>query len=136
MSAPPKAPKPRPPFPRDGLDIKPRAARLPLSRTGHYHKPLKTKFRLYGFDYRRIARAGDIAIYEQTFRGNTDSAAFEVINVQRHDGLEIKGKYYPPAEFYPHSESWGLSGWTYTEKEDAFGKLRELVSLKVGRRPC
>ena len=93
----------------------------------HSYKPLQTRFRHDGFDYRQIAREGNAAIYEQTSKGNEDSAAFEVIRIRQREGFEIDGRFVDPAEIYPNSEAWGVDGWTIQDKDAAFHKLREVV---------
>jgi hypothetical protein len=99
---------------------------------GHAYKPLPTQFRHHEFDYRQIAREGDGAIYEQTWKGNEQSAAFEVIRIRKREGFQIDGRFVGPAEVYPNSEAWCVDGWTYTEKEAAFRKLREVVGRRWG----
>ena len=42
------------------------------------------------------------------------------------EGFEIAGRFVEPAEVYPKSEAWELDGFTITDKEAAFAKLREL----------
>jgi hypothetical protein len=37
------------------------------------------------------------------------------------------GRVIEPGEVYPRSESWGVDGFTVTDKEAAFAKLRELA---------
>jgi hypothetical protein len=92
----------------------------------HSYKPLPSRFRHDRFDYRQIHRKGDFAIYQQTWRGKQDSAAFEVIRVRRRDGFEINGRFVQPAEIYPNCEAWGVDGFTLTDKDAAFAKLREI----------
>jgi hypothetical protein len=97
----------------------------------HSYKPLPTRFRHDGFDYRQIAREGNAAIYEQTWSGCADpSVCYELIRVKRREGFQIGGRFVEAAEVYPNSESWGLSGWTYTEKEAAFRKLRKIMNVR------
>ena len=91
----------------------------------HSHKPLELRFCHDGFDYRRIARKGQAAIYEQSHMGRV--LAYEVIRIRRRDGFSIQGKYIEPAEVYPRSEAWGMDGWTVRDKDAAFDKLREVA---------
>ena len=56
----------------------------------HSYKPLPTRFKRDEFDYRQVAREGNAAIYEQTWKGNEDSAAFEVIRIRQREGFEIE----------------------------------------------
>jgi hypothetical protein len=95
----------------------------------HSYKPLPTRFRRDGFDYRQIAREGNAAIYEQRWTGCPNpSVCFEVIRIRRREGFQIAGRFVEPAEVYPRSESWGVDGFTLTDKEAAFQKLREIVA--------
>ena len=94
----------------------------------HSYKPLPKEFRHNGFDYRQIARIGDAAIYEQKWFGcSNPSVAYELIRVRRRDGFWIKGRFIEPAEIYPNSEAWGTDGFTFTDRDAAFAKLRELA---------
>jgi hypothetical protein len=95
----------------------------------HSCKPLKTHFRKNGFKYRQIAREGDLAIYEQKWAGCADpSVCYEIVRIRRHEGFMIGGKFVEPSETYPHSEAWGDQGWTLTDKDAAFAKLRDLAA--------
>src|SRR5437773_1362154 len=128
MSVPPKQAKHPPAFSRDGFEIKKSASAGRTTKKGHSHRPLPTQFRHDGFFFRQIAREGDFATYEHRWAGCPEpSVCYEVVRIERREGLEIKGKYYPPAEVYPKSEAWGTDGWTYTDKDAAFARLREIV---------
>jgi len=95
----------------------------------HFYKPLPLQFRHDGFDYRQIAREGNGAIYEQRWMGCPNpSIAYEVIRIRRREGFEINGRVVQPAEVYPKSEAWGVDGFTLTDKDAAFAKLRQLAS--------
>jgi hypothetical protein len=50
-----------------------------------------------------------------------------VIRVKQREGFEINGRFIPPGEVYPASKLWGTDGFTITDKNAAFGKLRELA---------
>jgi hypothetical protein len=93
----------------------------------HSYKPLASRFRRDGFDYRQIAREGNAAIYEQRWTGYAEpSVCYEIIRVKRREGFEIAGRWIPPAEVYPNSEAWGVDGFTVTDKDAAFAKLRQM----------
>jgi hypothetical protein len=97
------------------------------SAKGHSYKPLPTRFRRDGFDYRQIAREGDAAIYEQHWTGRAEpSVCYEVVRIRRRDGFQIDGRFVEAAEVYPNSEAWGVDGFTVTDKDAAFAKLREI----------
>jgi hypothetical protein len=94
----------------------------------HSYKPLPLQFRRDGFDYRQIAREGDVSIYEQTWIGCSEpSLCYEVIRIRRREGFPIGARFVEPGEVYPNSEAWGVDGWTFTDKESAFSKLRRLA---------
>src|SRR5260370_176906 len=94
----------------------------------HSHKPLPTRIRRDGFHYRQIAREGSAAIYEQGWSGYADpSVGYEVIRIRCRDGFQIGDRFVEPAEVYPNSEAWGLYGFSFTDRDAAFAKLRELA---------
>ena len=91
------------------------------------YKPIATEFRHDGFNYKQIAREDDVAIYEQKWTGcSNPSVAHEVVRIRRHDGFEIGGKVIEPAEVYPRSEAWGVDGFTVTDRDVAFARLKRL----------
>ena len=93
----------------------------------HSYKLLPKEFRRSGFTYRQIAREGNAAIYKQTWNGCHDpSVSYEVIRIRRREGFHIGGRFVEPGEIYPNSESWGVNGFTLTDKDAAFARLREL----------
>jgi len=100
------------------------------SKKGCFYKPLPKQFLRDGYSYRQIARQGDAAIYEQTWTDCAEpSVCYEVIRIRRREGFEIGGRWVPPAEVYPNSEAWGVDGFTLSDRNAAFAKLRE-----VGRK--
>jgi hypothetical protein len=93
------------------------------------YKPLPTRFRHDGFDYRQIAREANAAIYEQIWNSCSNPAVcYEVIRIRQREGFQIGGRFVEPAEVYPNSEAWGVDAWTMQDKESAFRKLREVVA--------
>jgi hypothetical protein len=116
---------------RDSIPLSARKTRATAEggdKKRHSYKPLPTRFRHDGFDYRQIAREGNAAIYEQRWTGGAEpSVCYEVIRVKRREGFQIGGRFVEPAEVYPKSEGWGVDGFTFTDKDAAFAKLRELV---------
>jgi hypothetical protein len=89
---------------------------------------LSKEFRRDGFDFRQIAREGKAAIYEQIWSGCPNpNISYEVIRIRRREGFQIGGKFIEPAEVYPNSEAWGTDGFTFTNRDAAFAKLRELA---------
>jgi hypothetical protein len=117
------------PLPHGTHDIKTRATAEAWSKKGHSCKPLPTRFRRDGFEYRQIAREKDTAIYEQTWSGCSNaSVCYEVIRIRRRDGFQIGGRFVQPAEVYPNPDAWGVDGFTLTDKDAAFAKLREVAA--------
>lgn len=103
------------------------------SKKRHSYRPLQTHFQRDGFNYRQIAREGAGAIYEQTRAGLANpSVRYEVIRIRRRDGFHIHGRFVEAAEVYPNSEAWGIDGFTLTNKDAAFAKLRQVA----GHHPC
>ena len=110
------------------LTPKTRSTAEARSKKGRFHKPLPNRFRRDGFNYRQIAREGNAAIYEQTWNGcRNPSVAWKVIRIRHREGFRIGGRFVEPAEVYPKSEAWGVDGFTLTDKDAAFAKLRELA---------
>jgi hypothetical protein len=92
------------------------------------YKPLPKQFRHDGFTYRQIAREDDAAIYEQICNGYAETTpCWEVIRIRCREGFQVGGRFVPAAEVYPNREAWGTDGWTVTDKETAFRKLREVA---------
>jgi hypothetical protein len=110
------------------LTPKTRATTEGGDRKGRFYKPLPKEFRRDGFNYRLIAREGNAAIYEQIWSSCSDpSVCYEVIRIRRREGFQINARFVEPAEVYPNSEAWGTDGFTLTDKDAAFAKLRELA---------
>jgi hypothetical protein len=106
-------------------------------KEGHFYKPLPTRFRKDGFNYRQIVRDGTAAIYEQIWTGCPNpSISYEVIRIRRREGFLIGERFIEPAEVYPNSEAWGVDGFTVQHMEAAFRKLLEMISRKTDKRPC
>jgi hypothetical protein len=111
---------------------KTRATTEARSKEGRFYKPLPKEFRHDGFTYRQIAREGDAAIYEQRWTGCAEpSVCYEVIRIRRREGFQIGGRFVEAAELYPRSEAWGTDGFTLTDKDAAFVKLREKITERT-----
>jgi hypothetical protein len=118
----------QPPLLRDAFATKTRATAEAGSKKPHSYKCLTARFRGDGFEYRQIAREGSAAIYEQTWLGCAErSVCYEVIRIRYRDGFQIGGRFVEPAELYPKSEAWGIDGFTFTDRNAAFAKLREMA---------
>jgi hypothetical protein len=106
---------------------KSRAAVISNSKQGQCYKLLDRHFQRGEFSFKQLVRQGDLAIYSQTWRGCSEpSIVFEVVCVRRHNGKVIKGQWFEPSEFYPSSSEWGKYGFSFTPKDAAFAKLREI----------
>jgi hypothetical protein len=109
-------------------DIKTRATAEAWGKKRHSCRLLATQFQRDGFSYRQIARERNAAIYEQTWNGCSDpSVCYEVIRIRRRDGFQINGRLVEPAEIYPKADAWGVDGFTLTDRDAAFAKLREMA---------
>lgn len=73
-----------------------------------------------GYPWKIIERQGDIAIAES-------GIGYEVIIIQRHNGREINGIYFEPAEYAPSTEQWGVKGWSFKSFEKAKEKFEQLL---------
>jgi hypothetical protein len=108
------------------------AAATSISKQDRSYKRLDRHLSRGGFKYEQLGREKDIAIYSQTWQSCSEpSTAFEVIRVRRHGGKKIKGQWVGPSEFYPSSSGWGKCGFSFTDKDAAFAKLRELLRRSV-----
>jgi len=97
------------------------------TKKAHFYRRLPKEFRRDGFTYRQVARERNAAIYEQTWNGcENPSVAYEVIRIRRRDGFRIGGRFVEPAEIYPKSEAWGTDGFTFTDKDAAFARLKQM----------
>jgi hypothetical protein len=101
------------------------------TKKGRFYRPLPTRFRRNGFDYRQIARRGDAGIYEQLWTCCAEpSVCYEVIRIRRRDGFQISEKFIEPYEVYPNSDAWGVDGFTVTDRNKAWDKFFEISARK------
>jgi hypothetical protein len=111
-----------------------RAAAEGGGKKGRY-KPLPKEFKRDGFSYRQIAREGDAAIYEQAWCGCSDpSVCFEVIRIKRRESFQIGEKFVEAYEVYPSGDSWGVGGWTFTDRNKAWIKFVEISLEEPAKR--
>lgn len=89
------------------------------------HKPIPTVFNKKGFTYTLLKREGNRAIYQQT-RNGSDMNNYEVVKIGKHNGYTMGGVFIEPAETYPGSSLWGITGWTCTSIEDAQKRFNTL----------
>jgi hypothetical protein len=110
-------------------EIKTRPTAEARSKKQPSYKLLPTQFQRDGFEYQQIAREAHAAIYKQTWTSNSEATVcYEVIRIRRREGFQIDGRFVEPAEVYPNSDAWGVDGFTFTHKETAFAKLREVAA--------
>jgi hypothetical protein len=89
---------------------------------------LPTQFSRDGFNYQQIAREGLAAISEQTWSGcSSSNVCYEVVRIRQRKAFQIDSRFVEAAEVYPSSNSWGVDGFTLTDKTAAFAKLREVA---------
>jgi len=91
------------------------------------YKTIPTQFKKKGFVYTQLKREGARAIYQQTREGSTINN-YEVVKIGRHNGYIMGGVAIEPAETYPGSSLWGITGWTCTSLEDACKRYEGLSS--------
>jgi hypothetical protein len=89
---------------------------------------LATEFERDGFKYQQIARDGHAAIYEQKWtKCPNPTVCYEVVRIRKRDAFQINGRFVEAAEVYPSSDTWGVDGFTFTDKDAALAKLREVA---------
>ena len=93
-------------------------------------KKLPAVFRSGGFDFKLLARDGDIALFRKT-KPRLRFESLEVVIIQRHETFEIEGKLIPAGEHLPSSEQWGVKGWTYSDRLSADRKFNQLISASA-----
>jgi hypothetical protein len=104
------------------------------TKKGRFYRPLPKEFCRHGFNYRQIAREGNVALYEQHWSGCAEpSVCYEVIRIRRRDGFQISEKFIEPYEVYPNSDAWGVDGFTFTNRDKAWPKFFE-ISLEEPAR--
>jgi hypothetical protein len=97
----------------------------------HSYKPLRKEFRRAGFNYRQIAREGNVAVYEQHWTGCAEpSVCYEVIRIRRRDGFQISEKFIEPYEVYPNSDAWGVDGFSVTDRNKAWDNFFEISARR------
>jgi len=80
-----------------------------------------------GYDFELVARKNNVAAFCGSPKAGK-ARTWEVIIIKSHNGREIAGNYFPPAEFPPSNEEWGSKGWTFSNPVDAMHKLMDVLS--------
>jgi hypothetical protein len=89
------------------------------------HKPIPAQFHKKGFVYTQLKREGARAIFQQT-RAGSSLNNYEVVKIGRHNGYIMGGIAIAPAETYPGSSLWGITGWTCTSIDAAMQRYETL----------
>jgi hypothetical protein len=94
-------------------------------------RQLPDKFTKNGFSFVLERRNEHTAIYRQQWNGiDYASIAYEVIRPKITTRAFIDGAWRDcePHETHPSSETWGDSGWTFADLDDATTKYNALSS--------
>ena len=97
-----------------------------MNATNEY-KTIPTQFKKKGFTYTQLKREGNRAIFQQTRAGSALNN-YEVVKIGKHNGYLMGGVMIEPAETYPGSSLWGITGWTCTSIDDAMKRYDDLNS--------
>jgi len=81
-----------------------------------------------GFNFTQIARDGMIALYHRGKPGGTGH--YELVRLSVAHAAKIYGREYPEREVYPHSEKWGIDGFTILSRETALERFTEMVNAR------
>lgn len=84
---------------------------------------LPTTFRSDGFDFRQLARRGDVALFEKTKPWRTVKE-YEVVTIQKLPAKIIYGRHYPEREAMPSASQFGKFGSSHINLQravNAFG---------------
>jgi hypothetical protein len=98
-----------------------------MMNTTTEYKTIPTAFKKKGFTYTQLKREGKRAIFEQTRTGSAIHN-YEVVKIGRHNGYTMGGMAIEPAETYPGSSLWGITGWTCTSIDEAMKRYEGLNS--------
>ena len=98
-----------------------------MMNTQMEYKTIPTAFKKKGFTYTQLKREGARAIFQQTRMGSTINN-YEVVKIGKHNGYLMGGVMIEPAETYPGSSLWGITGWTCTSIDDAMQRYEGLNS--------
>jgi len=93
-------------------------------------KILEKEFAYKGFTFNQLYRDGKFAIYEQS-KEDYEVKKYEVIVIESHNGYDLAGQHFPPAEMYPSSTQWGVKGFTLDSYEDALNKIKYLKKVEL-----
>src|SRR5882672_12451064 len=98
-------------------------------------KSLAENFTYDGFQFRQLAREGDVVLLEKCKPGHS-RPSYEVAIIQPHPAQIIHGREFPERESMPPSESWGLLAWSLADLDTAKTTLHEVVTSRANARFC
>ena len=91
------------------------------------YKTIPAQFKKKGFTYTQLKREGKRAIFQQTREGSSLNN-YEVVKIGKHNGYLMGGVMIEPAETYPGSSLWGITGWTCCSIDEALKRFEALPS--------
>lgn len=90
---------------------------------------IRESFTKNGYKYNLVTKSNTFAIFSQEIFDWC--LYYEVIICQNLKEANLPGgRIREAGEYYPSSELWGTSGWTYRTIEDAYVKFNELCNRK------
>lgn len=89
-------------------------------------KKINEQFSSKGFDFRQIWREGIVCLYEKSKKGY-EYKSFEVVILNENPPYQLNGNSCGDCESLPRNEQWGTKGFTYTDRESAEKKFKELT---------
>ena len=98
----------------------------PVDKDGYIILP--DKFSCNGWEFEKVKRVGDIAIYRKK-KSNHSFWSYEVYQIQRFESYEIAGNIMPKKESICSDNLWGQFGWSYNNLTSAEKKFNNLLSL-------
>ena len=94
-------------------------------------KTLSRTFRSDDFDFERLAREGDIALFVKQ-KPPFKFQNYEVVIIQKRDAYTWPdGQITPAHEAMPSSRDWGKYGWTFQTLEDAELRFKSLIGTQL-----
>ena len=85
-----------------------------------------TEYKKNGYTFTITTRVRNYALAVGRKPG-CSSPTFEVIEIQSHNGRDIAGQHFEPAEFPPSNEQWGTKGWTCATRDEAWELFETLI---------
>lgn len=90
-------------------------------------RAIEPEFTSKGFTFKLLKRSGMVCLFAKTHPEIRDEK-FEVVVLNVFPEMERYGKLLPEREAMPPSESWGKSGWSFSDRQAAEKRyLKECV---------